>query len=284
MMTSQKDTYTLPNGVKIPCLGFGTWQTPDGETAVRSVLCALEAGYTHIDTAQAYGNEESVGKAIRLSGIPRGELFITTKLWNANHSYELAMRSFEESMNKLGLDYLDLFLIHWPNPIAFRDHWQQANAESWKAMEELVDAGRVRAIGVSNFLPHHLDALKKTARIAPQVNQIRLCPGDTQDETVAFCRERGMVVEAYSPMGTGRIFAVPEMRKMAEKYGRSVAQICVRWSLQRGYLPLPKSVTPDRIRENLRVFDFALSEEDVRLIADLKGCVGYHSDPDNRTF
>ena len=161
MMTSQKDTYTLPNGVKIPCLGFGTWQTPDGETAVRSVLCALEAGYTHIDTAQAYGNEESVGKAIRLSGIPRKELFITTKLWNANHSYELAMRSFEESMNKLGLDYLDLFLIHWPNPVAFRDHWQQANAESWKAMEELVDAGRVRAIGVSNFLPHHLDALKK---------------------------------------------------------------------------------------------------------------------------
>ena len=146
MMTSQKDTYTLPNGVKIPCLGFGTWQTPDGETAVRSVLCALEAGYTHIDTAQAYGNEESVGKAIRLSGIPRGELFITTKLWNANHSYELAMRSFEESMNKLGLDYLDLFLIHWPNPVAFRDHWQQANAESWKAMEELVDAGRVVGI------------------------------------------------------------------------------------------------------------------------------------------
>lgn len=284
MMTSQKDTYTLLNGVKIPCLGFGTWQTPDGETAVRSVRCALEAGYTHIDTAQAYGNEESVGKAIRLSGIPRKELFITTKLWNANHSYELAMRSFEESMNKLGLDYLDLFLIHWPNPVAFRDHWQQANAESWKAMEELVDAGRVRAIGVSNFLPHHLDALKKTARIAPQVNQIRLCPGDTQDETVAFCRERGMVVEAYSPMGTGRIFDVPEMRKMAEKYGRSVAQICVRWSLQRGYLPLPKSVTPDRIRENLEVFDFTLSEEDVRLIADLKGCVGYHSDPDNRTF
>ena len=190
MMTSQKDAYKLPNGVKIPCLGFGTWQTPDGETAVRSVRCALEAGYTHIDTAQAYGNEESVGKAIRLSGIPREELFITTKLWNANHSYELAMRSFEESMNKLGLDYLDLFLIHWPNPVAFRDHWQQANAESWKAMEELVDAGRVRAIGVSNFLPHHLEALKKTARIAPQVNQIRLCPGDTQDETVAFCRER----------------------------------------------------------------------------------------------
>ena len=283
-MNSQKDTYRMPNGVEIPCLGFGTWQTPDGETAVQSVRCAIDAGYTHIDTAQAYGNEASVGKAIRLSGVPRKDLFITTKLWNQNHSYDLAMRSFEESMDKLGLDYLDLFLIHWPNPLAFRDHWQQANAESWKAMEELVDAGRIRAIGVSNFLPHHLDELAKTARIAPQVNQIRLCPGDTQDETVAYCREHGMVIEAYSPLGTGRIFDVPEMQELAKKYDRSIAQICVRWSLQRGYLPLPKSVTPSRIQENLKVFDFTLADEDVQLIADLKGCVGYHSDPDNRTF
>ncbi len=283
-MISQKDTYKLANGVEIPCLGFGTWQTPDGETAVMAVRCAIDAGYTHIDTAQAYGNEASVGKAIRQSGVPRKDLFITTKLWNTNHSYELTLRSFEESMDKLGLDYLDLFLIHWPNPISFRDRWEQANAESWKAMEELADAGRIRAIGVSNFLPRHLEALAKTARIAPQVNQIRLCPGDTQDETVAYCRERQMVVEAYSPLGTGRIFDVPEMQALAKKYGRSIAQICVRWSLQRGYLPLPKSVTPSRIEENLRVFDFALTEEDVQLIADLKGCVGYASDPDSRPF
>ena len=283
-MKSQKDTYRLSNGVTIPCLGFGTWQTPDGETAVQSVRCAIDAGYTHIDTAQAYGNEESVGKAIRLSGVSRQDLFITTKLWNANHSYDLTLRSFDESMNKLGLDYLDLFLIHWPNPVAFRDHWQEANAESWKAMEELVDAGRIRAIGISNFRPHHMDALLKTARIVPQVNQIRLCPGDTQDETVAYCRAHQMVVEAYSPLGTGRIFDVPEMQELAKKYGRSVAQICIRWSLQRGYLPLPKSVTPARIRENLQVFDFELAEEDVQLIASLKGCVGYASDPDNRTF
>ena len=283
-MRSQMDTYKLPNGVTIPCLGFGTWQTPDGETAVQSVRCAIDAGYTHIDTAQAYGNEESVGKAIRLSGVPRKELFITTKLWNANHSYDLTLRSFDESMNKLGLDYLDLFLIHWPNPIAFRDRWQEANAESWKAMEELVEAGRIRAIGISNFRPHHMDALLKTAKIAPQVNQIRLCPGDTQDETVAYCRAHQMVIEAYSPLGTGRIFDVAEMQALAKKYGRSVAQICILWSLQRGYLPLPKSVTPARIRENLQVFDFELTEEDVQLIANLKGCVGYASDPDNRTF
>lgn len=278
------NTYRLTNGIDIPSVGFGTWQTPDGEVAVQSVRCALESGYTHIDTAQAYGNEESVGKAIRLSGVPRKDLFITTKLWNANHSYDLTMRSFDESMNKLGLDYLDLFLIHWPNPLAFRDRWEQANAESWKAMEELYEAGKIRAIGISNFRSHHMDALLKTAKITPMVNQIRLCPGDTQDETVAYCREHQMVIEAYSPLGTGRIFDVPEMQTLAKKYNRSIAQICIRWSLQRGYLPLPKSVTPARIQENLHVFDFELSEDDVQLIANLKGCVGYASDPDTRTF
>ena len=154
-MNHQTDTYKLSNGVGIPCIGFGTWQTPDGDVAVRSVAAAIEAGYRHIDTAQAYGNEESVGKGIRESGIDRKDLFVTTKLWNSNHSYKLTMRTFEESMNKLGLDYLDLFLIHWPNPVAFRDHWQEANAESWKAMEELYEAGKIRAIGVSNFRPHH---------------------------------------------------------------------------------------------------------------------------------
>ena len=283
-MNHQTDTYKLSNGVGIPCSGFGTWQTPDGDVAVRSVAAAIEAGYRHIDTAQAYGNEESVGKGIRESGIDRKDLFVTTKLWNSNHSYKLTMRTFEESMNKLGLDYLDLFLIHWPNPIAFRDHWQEANAESWKAMEELYEAGKIRAIGVSNFRPHHIEEILKTAKVAPMVNQIRLCPGDTQDETVDWCREHGMVLEAYSPLGIGQIFEVPEMQKLAEKYHRSIAQVCIRWSLQRGYLPLPKSVTPSRIQENLKVFDFELSDEDVQLIADLKGCVGYASDPDRTNF
>jgi len=283
-MNHQTDTYTLSNGVGIPCIGFGTWQTPDGDVAVRSVAAAIEAGYRHIDTAQAYGNEESVGKGIRESGIDRKDLFVTTKLWNSNHSYKLTMRTFEESMDKLGLDYLDLFLIHWPNPIAFRDHWQEANAESWKAMEELYEAGKIRAIGVSNFRPHHIEEILKTAKVAPMVNQIRLCPGDTQDKTVDWCREHGMVLEAYSPLGIGQIFEVPEMQKLAEKYHRSIAQVCIRWSLQRGYLPLPKSVTPSRIQENLKVFDFELSNEDVQLIADLKGCVGYASDPDRTNF
>ena len=284
MVKQPTDCYQLINRVQIPCLGFGTWQTPDGDAAVSSVRCALEEGYRHIDTAAVYGNEESIGQAIRESGIPREELFITTKLWNNCHGYEIALKAFDESMKKLGLEYLDLYLIHWPNPLAFRDHWQQANADAWKAMEMLYEEGRIRAIGVSNFCPHHLKELGRSANIAPMVNQIRLCPGDTQDETVNFCKDQGLLVEAYSPMGTGKIFSVPEMQKLAKKYQRSIAQICIRWSLQRGYLPLPKSVTPSRIRENLQVFDFELDADDIELIANLKGCVGYATDPDQARF
>jgi diketogulonate reductase-like aldo/keto reductase len=283
-MKKMSDVYRLANGVEIPCIGFGTWQTPDGEVAVSSVRCAIEAGYRHIDTAQVYGNEESVGRGIRESGVSREELFITTKLWNTNHTYDLTMSTFEESMKKLGLDYLDLFLIHWPNPVGFRDRWQSANAESWKAMEELYKAGRIRAIGISNFRPHHIDELLKTAEIAPMVNQIRLCPGDTQDAVVDYCREHDMLLEAYSPLGVGRVFDVPEVQAMAVKYGRSIAQVCIRWSLQRGYLPLPKSVTPSRIVDNLNVFDFELDDEDVSLLAGLTGCAGLESDPDKTGF
>ncbi|MBQ3859949.1 MAG: aldo/keto reductase [Clostridia bacterium] len=284
-MKNQNDTYRLSNGVGIPCVGFGTWQTPNGEVAVNAVRSAIECGYRHIDTAQVYGNEESVGEGIRQSGIKREELFITTKLWNNNHSYERAISSFEGSLEKLGIDYVDMFLIHWPNPKPLRDGlWEAANAESWRAMEELYEAGKIRAIGISNFRPHHIEALLKTAKIAPMVNQIRLCPGETADETVACCREHGMLIEAYSPLGTGKIFEVKEMQALAEKYGHSIAQICIRWSLQRGYLPLPKSVTPSRIAENLGVFDFELEDEDVQRIADLKGCVGYAPDPDEVGF
>ena len=280
----KNSTYKLSNGVEIPCVGFGMWQTPDDETGVNSVISAINAGYTHIDTAQAYGNEGCVGEALRRTGADREKLFITTKIWNNNHSYDLVMSSFEDSLKKLDTSYVDLLLIHWPNPIAFRDHWEDANAETWKAMEELCKAGKARAIGISNFRSHHIDALLKTAEIAPMVNQIRLCPGETQDETVDYSRAKGMILEAYSPLGTGKIFDVPEMKEIAEKYGKSIAQICVRWSLQRGYLPLPKSVTPSRIEENLKVFDFELEESDVKLIADLKGCVGLSGDPDTKPF
>jgi diketogulonate reductase-like aldo/keto reductase len=283
-MKSLTDCFELNNGVQIPCLGFGTWQTPGGVSALNSVKEAIKAGYRHIDTAAAYGNEESVGQAIRESGVPRKELFITSKLANPAHGYENTKAAFEATMQKLNLDYLDLYLIHWPNPVKYRNRWEEANAETWRAFEEFYRAGRIRAIGISNFHPRHIEALLKTASVIPQANQIRLCPGDTQDEVVDYCREKNILLEAYSPLGTGKIFEVPEMQELAKKYQRSVAQICIRWSLQRGYLPLPKSVTPERIWENTKVFDFELSPEDVKAIADLKGVTGYSQDPDEISF
>ena len=209
--------YTLANGVQIPAVGLGTWQTPDDETGYQAVLSALKLGYRHIDTAQGYRNEDIVGRAVRDSGISREEVFITSKLDNPNHGYDNTIRSFEETLQKLGTDYVDLFLIHWPNPLQYRSTWQLTNSETWNAFEELYHAGKIRAIGISNFRQHHIDELLKTAEIMPMVNQIRLCPGDTQDELVKYCRERNILLEAYSPLGTGQIFKVSEMQVLAEK-------------------------------------------------------------------
>jgi diketogulonate reductase-like aldo/keto reductase len=283
-MKGLNDCFTLHNGVQIPCVGFGTWQTPNGETAVSAVKDAIANGYRHIDTAAGYGNEESVGIAVKQSGIAREAIFITSKLQNSEHGYENTMAAFEQTMKNLDMDYLDLYLIHWPNPIKYRDHWQEANAGTWKAFEELYTAGRIRSIGISNFHPHHIDELMKTATIAPMVNQIRLCPGDTQDEVVAYCKDRNILLQAYSPLGTGLIFEVPEMKDLAQMYGKTIAQICIRWSLQMGFLPLPKSVTESRIKENADVFDFKLSAQDVQVISNLKGCCGYSQNPDAATF
>ena len=283
-MKTLTDSYQLSNGVQIPCIGFGTWQTPDGEIAVSAVKSALEHGYRHIDTAAGYGNEASVGIAIKESGIPREEIFVTSKLHNTEHGYKNTLKAFEETMSNLAMDYLDLYLIHWPNPIKFRDHWQESNAGTWNAYEELYAAGRIRSIGISNFLPHHIDELLKTASVAPMVNQIRLCPGDTQDEVVSYCKAHSILLEAYSPLGTGQIFTVDEIQALAQKYKKSVAQICIRWSLQMGFLPLPKSVTDTRIKENAEVFDFELSADDMQMISELRGCCGYSKNPDTTTF
>jgi diketogulonate reductase-like aldo/keto reductase len=281
---SVTDTYKLSNGVEIPCIGFGTWQTPEGDVAVSSVKAALAAGYRHIDTAAIYGNEEGVGRGIKESGVPRKDIFLTTKLWNDDHGYDKTMRAFEASSKRLGTGYFDLYLIHWPNPIKFRDNWQEANAGTWKAFEELYNAKKVRAIGVSNFHQRHLEPLLKTAAVAPQVNQIRLCPGDTQDAVVEYCRKQNILLEAYSPLGVGKVLSSPEMQIFADKYRRSVAQICIRWSLQRGYLPLPKSVTAERIAQNTKVFDFELSAEDVEKIAGFTGIGGMDRNPDEADF
>jgi diketogulonate reductase-like aldo/keto reductase len=283
-LKSLTDGYTLSNGVQIPCIGFGTWQTPNGEVAASVVKEAIALGYRHIDTAAGYGNEESIGIAVKQSGIPRESVFVTSKLQNSAHGYEETMAAFEQTMKNLDMKYLDLYLIHWPNPIKFRNNWQEANAGTWKAFEELYRAGRIRSIGISNFHPHHIDALMKTATIPPMVNQIRLCPGDIQDEVVAYCKDHGILLEAYSPLGTGSIFKVPELQSLARKYGKTIAQICIRWSLQMGYLPLPKSVTASRIKENADVFDFELSDQDVQAIAELKGCCGYSANPDMIPF
>lgn len=283
-MKSLTDCYQLHNGVEIPCIGFGTWQTPNGEIAVSSVKKAILLGYRHIDTAANYGNEESVGVALKQSGIARKNIFITSKLRNPDHGYENTMAAFERTMKNLDTDYIDLYLIHWPNPIMYRDSWQQTNAGTWKAFEELYAAGRIRSIGISNFLPHHIDELMKTATVAPMVNQIRLCPGDTQDESAAYCKAHNIILEAYSPLGTGKIFEVPEIQALAEKYGKTIAQICIRWSLQMGFLHLPKSVTEARIKENADVFDFELSVRDMQIISGLKGCCGYSQDPDATSF
>ena len=256
--------YTLNNGVSIPVLGFGTWKAENGEVAYQAVLEALKTGYRHIDTAAVYKNEESVGRAIRDSGIPRQEIFVTTKLWNTNHSYEEARQAFEQSMEKLGLDYLDLYLIHWPNPKPLRenDAWKTRNAEVWRAMEDLYQEGKIRAIGVSNFLPKHLNALLKTARIVPAVNQVRLAPGVYQEEVVAYCKEKGILLEAWGSFGQGELFDKKGVQEIAAKHGKSVAQISLAWSLAEEFLPLPKSVTASRIQSNLDCFGIELSKEE----------------------
>ena len=274
----------LVNGVEIPVIGFGTWQVQNGQEAYQAVLCALQNGYTHIDTAAVYGNEESVGKAILDSGIPRERLFITTKLWNQVRGYEETIEAVETSLRKLKLDYIDLYLIHWPNPLKYRDCWEEKNSESWRAMEDLYQMGKIKAIGVSNFLIHHLEALKKTQRIAPMVNQIKLFPGLQQEELCRYCEKEQIVLEAYSPFGTGRIFEVQELKELARKYNKTVAQICIRYAIQKNRIPLPKSVTRERILSNLKVFDFELEEADVAFLDLLPNYVGPLRDIDHIDF
>lgn len=281
---SLQETYTLSDGVLIPKIGFGTWQMPNDEQTIKVVENAINVGYRHIDTAQMYGNEEAVGKGIMKSGVAREELFVTTKLNNPNHSYNLAKKSIDESLKLLQLDYIDLFIIHWPNPKAFRDRWAESNIESWRAMEEALKAGKIRSLGVSNFMPHHLDALIDHISVMPTVNQILLNPSEMQPEAVRKNTELNLLSEAYSPLGTGKIFELAEMKDLAKKYNKSIAQIAIRWSLQHGFLPLPKTSTLSRAAENKDVFDFELSDDDMKIMDDLKGLAGSMSSPDEKNF
>src|SRR5690625_452424 len=257
MMLSQPSMIRLANDVSIPQLGLGVYKvTP--EEVYDTVKSALELGYRHIDTASFYENEEGVGQAIKDSGIPRDEIFITTKVWNDEQGYDNTLKAYERSLKKLQIDAADLYLIHWPIPDIF--------SETWKAMEQIYKESRVKAIGVSNFLVHHLQELLQTAEIKPVANQIELHPKLMQKETVDFCRENNIVIQSWSPLGRANYLDDQLLNDLAKKYDKSPAQIVIRWHLQHDFVVIPKSTNPKRQKENISVFDFELSHDDMKLL------------------
>ncbi|MEV1048114.1 aldo/keto reductase [Streptomyces sp. NPDC049916] len=268
-------TVTLNNGVSIPQLGFGVFQVPDDETTA-AVTGALEAGYRSVDTAAAYGNEAGVGRALAESGIPREELFVTTKLWNTDQGYDATLAAFDASLAALGLDHVDLYLIHWPVPA------HDLYPETWRALERLAAEGRVRAAGVSNFQPAHLRRLLETGTLVPAVNQVELHPGLQQTGLRAFHAEHGIATEAWSPLAQGALLTEDALVSIAERHGKTPAQAVLRWHLQLGNIVIPKSVTPERIRQNIDVFDFELSAEEMDAVAALDR--GMRTGPDPDTF
>ncbi|OKI00798.1 oxidoreductase [Streptomyces sp. CB02923] len=265
---------TLNNGVAMPQLGYGVWQVPDDE-AFSAVGTALEAGYRSIDTAAIYGNEEGTGKALAASGIARDELFVTTKLWNDDQGYDSTLRAFDTSLAKLGLEYVDLYLIHWPMPA------KGTFVDTYRAFEKIYEEGRAKAIGVSNFHPAHLERLLGETSVVPAVNQIELHPQLQQSEARAFHARHGIATEAWSPLGQGKdLLKDATVTGLAEKYGRTPAQIVLRWHLQLGNVVIPKSVTPSRIKENFDVFGFALDDADMAALAGLDSGTRLGPDPD----
>jgi diketogulonate reductase-like aldo/keto reductase len=278
-MNNIQDSYVLSNGVKIPCVGFGTWRLPECESTVDIIKTAVDCGYRHIDTAFAYKNEQSVGKAIKECGLKRSELFITSKLDNSDHGYDKTMKEFTMTMNNLNLDYLDLYLIHWPIPQLYRDNWQEMNRGTWKAFEELYQEGKIKAIGVSNFLEHHIEPLLESATIAPMVDQLELHPQYVQRDAVNYCKDHRMIVEAWSPLIKGQL-EHPLLLKLAASYNKTPAQIVLRWSIQHGFLPLPKTSSRERMLENADIFNFEISDEDIEQMKALEviGRTDYHPD------
>ena len=266
----------MTNGVNMPYFGLGVFKTQDGLEVENAVKWAIEAGYRHIDTAAIYNNERGVGNAIKASGIPRNELFITTKIWNDNQRNATVIEGFEESLKLLQTDYVDLYLIHWPVKEKFSD--------TWRVIEELYRSGRVRAIGVSNFLQHHLEELFKTTRIMPMVNQVECHPHLVQQPLIDFCQSHNIVYEAWSPIMRGKVNEIPLFSELSLKYHKSPVQIVLRWDLQKGIVTIPKSVHKERIEHNADIFDFELTDEDIRLIDTLDQDRHYGAHPDSFTF
>ncbi|HTR80165.1 MAG TPA: aldo/keto reductase [Bacteroidota bacterium] len=271
-----RGTVELRNGVKMPYFGLGVFQTKEGKEVRQAVQCALEAGYRHIDTAALYGNEKGVGEAVSSTGIPRRDIFVTSKVWNSDQGYDRTLRAFDKSLSLLGFEYVDLYLVHWP----VRGKY----LETWKALEKIYAEKRARAIGVSNFLQHHLEDLLGRCNEIPMVDQMEFHPYLVQQDLIDFCRERQIQYEAWSPLMQGKILSAPPLQTLASKYKKDVAQLVLRWNLQKGIVTIPKSVHRDRILSNADIFDFAINDQDMKAIDRLDRHERIGADPDTFNF
>lgn len=258
----------LNDGQKLPTVGFGTYKSK-GQEGIEAVSTAISSGYSLIDTAAVYGNEETVGKGIKASGASREDIFVTTKLWRENLGYESTKKEFEKSLNRLDLKYIDLYLIHWPANAKNYDNWQKTNADTWRAMEELQAEGKIKSIGVSNFFQEHLEALFETAKVIPAVNQIEFHPGYWQQELVSYCKKQNITLEAWSPLARGKVFENEVLKEIAKAHNKSVSQVCLRWIIQHKVIAIPKSTNPERIQENIELFDFELTSAEMEKIDHL---------------
>ncbi len=276
MINSISSTTTLNNGVQMPWFGLGVYRVPEGEVVENSVRWALEAGYRSIDTAAVYGNESGVGRAIRQSGIPRDQIFVTTKVWNTDQGYEKTLAAFDASLRNLNMEYVDLYLIHWPVNDKFR--------ETWRAFEAIYESGRARAIGVSNFQIHHLEELQSSAHIPPAVDQVEYHPRLQQPDLVAYCQKCGIQLESWRPIMKGKVREIPELVELAEKYHKNPVQITLRWMLQKGIVTIPKSIHLDRIWENANIFDFQIDTGDIAVIDSLDSNERMGMHPDHFSF
>lgn len=267
-MKSINDCYVLSNGLQIPCMGFGTYNAKDGDNLVIGKT-AIEAGYRYFDTASLYETERVLGQAIRESKIPRNEFFIASKLWIDERGYKEAKEAFERTLERLQTDYLDLYLIHWPRGKEGDTDWKEKDLDTWRALEELCDAGKIKGLGLSNFLPHHTEVILENCRIKPVVDQLEIHPGYTQEAAVRYCEEHNIRVQAWSPLGRSIMLKNPILLEFAKKYEKSVAQICLRFLLQKGIIPLVKSSAMERMKQNQDIFDFEITKEDMSIINNM---------------